>query len=178
MLELQKELDRFRKRVMDSAKKNLRNDKKRVTSKLYNSISSYAKVSKNSFELGFSLGDYGNFVDEGVKGANPSRVKNGRQKAPNSPYSFKSSKQSINTNSLGQWMKLKGIHPKKIKGNKAISQNTLKFLIGRSIHAQGIKPSMFFTKAFEKEFKNLSNDVVTAFGLDVDDLLKYSLDGK
>ena len=178
MLELQKELDRFRKRVMDAAKKNLRTDKKRVTSKLYNSISSYAKVSKNSFELGFDLGAYGNFVNDGVKGANPSRVKNGRQKAPNSPYSFKAGKQSINTNSLGEWMKRKGIHPKKIKGNKAISQNTLKFLIGRSIHAQGIKPSMFFTKAFEKEFKNLSKDVVSSFGLEVEDLLKYSLNGK
>lgn len=178
MLKLQKELDRFRKRVMDSAKKNLRTQNKRVTSKLYNSISSYSKVSKNSFELGFSLGDYGEFVNEGVKGANPSRVKNGRQKAPNSQYKFKASKQSINTNSLGEWMKRKGIQPKKIKGNKAITQNTLKFLIGRSIHAQGIKPSMFFTKAFEKEFKNLSNDVVKSFGLDVDDLLKYSLNGK
>jgi hypothetical protein len=178
MLELQKELDRFRKRVMDSAKQNLRNDKKRVTNKLYNSIKSYAKVSKNSFELGFSLGDYGQFVDQGVKGANPNGSPRWRQKAPNSPFKFKSSKTSINTQSLGEWMKLKGIHPKKLKGNKAISQNSLKYLIGRSIHGQGIKPSLFFTKAFEKEFKNLSNDIVKAYGLDVEDLLKYSLNGK
>jgi len=178
MLELQKELDRFRKRVMDTAKQNLRTQKKRVTSELYNSIKSYAKVSKNSFELGFSLGDYGQFVDQGVKGANPSGSPKWRQKAPNSPFKFKPSKTSINTQSLGKWMKLKGIHPKKLKGNKAISQKSLQYLIGRSIHGQGIKPSLFFTKAFEKEFKNLSTGVVKAYGLDVEELLKYSLNGK
>ena len=172
---LKKELDDFRNKVVSQAKKNL--SKKNSSGNLQRTISSDLKVSEHSFELSFDLGNYGEFVDKGVKGAAPNRVKNGRQKAPNSPFKFNSSKQSIPTKVLDKWTIMKGIAPRNEKG-QFISRKTLKFLIARSIHAQGIKPSLFFTKPFEKEFKNLSNDVVTGFGLDVEDLLKYSLNGK
>lgn len=167
MKEFQKELEIFSKRVVKTAKENLRHDKKRVTSNLYNSIKPKLEVHKQSFKLTFDLGIYGQFVDQGVKGANPNGGTRWRQKAPNSPFKFKSSKTSINTSSLDTWMKIKGIKPKNLKGQKSISHNSLKYLIGRSIHGQGIKPSLFFTKAFEKEYKNLSKGLITAFGLDV-----------
>ena len=172
---LKKELDAFRNKVVSQAKKNL--SKKNSSGNLQRTVSSNLKVSENSFELSFDLGKYGEFVDKGVKGAGPNRVKNGRQKAPNSPFKFNSAKKSIPTRALDKWVVNRGIAPRNDKG-QFISRKTLKFLIARSIHAQGIKPSLFFTKPFEKEFKNLSNDVVQAFGLDVDDLLKYSLNGK
>jgi hypothetical protein len=172
---LKKELDDFRNKVVKQAKKNL--SKKSSSGNLQRTISSNLKVSENSFELSFELGKYGEFVDKGVKGAAPNRVKNGKQKAPNSPFKFKAANKSIPTRVLDKWVINKGIAPRNEKG-QFINRKSLKFLIARSIHAQGIKPSLFFTKPFEKEFKNLSNDVVQAFGLDVDDLLKYSLNGK
>ena len=176
MLEgLKKELDAFRLRVVAQAKKNLKN--KKGSGNLERLITSKLKFSKNSFELSFDLGNYGEFVDKGVKGANPSRVKGGQQKAPNSPFKFKSNKKSIPMKVLDKWVIGKGIAPRNKEG-QFVSRNTLKFLIARSIHAQGIKPSLFFTKPFEKEFKNLSKDVVKAFGLEVDEFIKYTLNGK
>jgi len=179
MKQFQIEIERFSKRVINTAKENLRHQKKRVSSGLYNSIKSQSKFSKNSFELSFSLGDYGEFVDKGVKGSNPNGSPRWRQKAPNSPFKFKPSKSSINTSSLDRWMKIKGIKPRKVQGKNPISQNSLKYLIGRSIHGQGIKPSLFFTKAFEKEYKNLGDDLVNKFGLlAVEEFMNFTLSKK
>ena len=47
-------------------------------------------------------------------------------------------------------------------------RKTTQFLITRSIYLAGITPSMFFTKPFEKAFKNLPTEVINAFALDVE----------
>jgi len=47
-------------------------------------------------------------------------------------------------------------------------------LISRSIYAQGIKPSGFFTKAFESQYKNISKDIIEGYALDLRDLLKFT----
>ena len=39
----------------------------------------------------------------------------------------------------------------------------------------GLETTNFFTKPFEKEFKQLPEDLVVAYGLTVDKLLKLSL---
>ena len=174
---LKKELDAFRKRVVAQSKKNLKN--KKSTGNLANTIDSKLNFSKNSFELSFDLGSYGEFVDKGVRGADPSRVKNGKQKAPKSPFRFGSGtgKKGGLNRSLDKWIVRKGIAPRNAKG-EFMSRQSLRFVLARSIYSQGIKPSLFFTKPFEKEFKNLSDDVLKAFGLDVDEFLKYTLNGK
>ena len=51
-------------------------------------------------------------------------------------------------------------------------------LIARSIQKKGIKPSLFFTKPFNKAFNNLSKDLVEAFKLDVETLMKNSINNK
>ena len=178
MLELEnirKQLDEFRKNVITKAKANLR--KKNSSGKLSDSLDSELQVSKNSFRLAFMMEDYAQFVDKGVKGADPSRVKNGKQKAPNSEFSFKRKNFAVRPSALDKWIINKGIAPRKINGRFA-SRKTLKYLIARSIHAQGIKPSLFFTKPFQSEFKGLSDDLIKAFGLDVDEFLKYTLNKK
>ena len=38
----------------------------------------------------------------------------------------------------------------------------------KRIFSQGLKPSMFFTKPFEKAFKNLPKDIAKAFALDME----------
>jgi hypothetical protein len=176
MLEnLKDELNLFRKRVIQQAKSNLTRMGKRSSGKLYDSLKSDVEVYKSgNFMLEFDLGRYGSFVDEGVKGADPKRVKNGKQKAPNSRFKFKSSKKTIPTKVLDKWVVTKGLAPKD-KSGKFTSRKSLKYLIARSIHAQGLKPSLFFTKPFENEFSKLSEDLVEAFGLDVDEFLKYTL---
>ena len=56
-----------------------------------------------------------------------------------------------------------------------MSYQQTSYLIRSSIFKKGIKPSLFFTKPFEAAFKNLPDELVEAFGLDVENLIKYSL---
>ena len=51
-------------------------------------------------------------------------------------------------------------------------------MIARSIFNNGIKPSLFFTKPFEKAFKNLNKDLVEAYKLDVEQLMKNTINNK
>ena len=50
-------------------------------------------------------------------------------------------------------------------------------MLAQVIKKNGIKPSMFFTKPFKKAFKNLDKDIVTAFRLDVEKLIKSTTNG-
>ena len=59
-----------------------------------------------------------------------------------------------------------------------MSYDSTAFLISRSIYNKGTKPSMFFTKPFEKAFKNLPDELVKAFSLDVEELIKTTINNK
>jgi hypothetical protein len=38
-----------------------------------------------------------------------------------------------------------------------------------------MKPTLFFTRPFELAYKRLGDDIIEAFGLDIDDFLKFTL---
>ena len=111
--------------------------------------------------------DYGTFQDLGVKGAKPSLVKNGKQKAPSSPYSYRSKRPPLKP--LMEWAKMKKIRFRDKDGKyKKGNYKTIGFWLQKRIFAQGLKPSFFFTKPFEKAFKNLPKEIGKAFALDVE----------
>ena len=85
-----KYLNDFAKYVIQQSRSNLTKSNKNVNKKLYNSLDSEIEVGANSFRLAFLMEDYGKFIDKGVQGSNPSGIKKGVQKAPNSEYRFKS----------------------------------------------------------------------------------------
>ena len=58
------------------------------------------------------------------------------------------------------------------------SYKSMGYILARSIKKKGIKPSLFFTKPFEKYFKKLPDELIERFGLDVEDLLAFSLNEK
>jgi hypothetical protein len=165
-------LNAFAKYVIQQSRSNLSKSNKNSSKSLYNSIDKEIQVSANSFRLAFLMEDYGKFIDKGVQGSNPSGIKNGVQKAPNSPYKFKS--KSIPTKVLDKWVIKKGIAPRN-KAGKFLSRQGIKFAIAKSIALQGIKPSLFFTKPFEKAFERLPDELVEAYGLDVEQFLKYTI---
>lgn len=172
MLNTRQALDKFGKGTVKQARTNLTKKGKNVSKELYNSINYELAVGKNSFSITINMEDYGKFQDEGVKGADPSLV-NGVQKAPNSPYSYKSKFPPIKP--IREWVKAKGLKLRDEQGRfKKGGAKTLAYLISRSIYAQGIKPSRFFSRAFETQFDNLPVEVVEAFNLDLDDLLEFS----
>ena len=161
--ETQKELDKFRKYVIQQARTNLSKSKMNSSKKLYNSINGVSKVNPNSISLYFEMLDYGVFQDKGVKGLKSNYIENKK-----TPYSFKkgiASRQMLKN--LDKWIVRKGIAPRD-KNGKFISRQGLKFAIAKSIFNNGIKPSLFFTKPFERAYKNLPNELISAYGLDIE----------
>jgi hypothetical protein len=159
-------LDEFGKKVVDKAKKNL--DKK-DTGKLEKSIGYTAKESKNSIEFSIEMEAYGNFVDKGVRGVTSSA------KAPNSPFKFGTGtgKGSLRT-AIEGWVKRKRFQFRKPNG-QFMSYKSTALLVTRSIWHKGLETTNFLTNAFEEEFKELPEEIIKAYGLDVDKFLKSSL---
>ena len=166
---------RFRNYVVQQSRSNLTRMGKNNTNSLYNSIKGTILKDKNYFLVGFQMMDYGQFMDQGVKGAFPSLVKGGVQKAPFSPFQFKNKMPPRQP--LIEWAKSRGMKLRDKEGKfKKGGYNTLGFLLQRSIYAQGIKPSLFFTKPFEAGFKKYINtDLMKAFGDDVDGMIDFNL---
>ena len=66
-MDVKNSLDKFGKSVVKQSRTQLTKKKKNASKALYNSIDYDLKVSKNSFELSFSMEDYGTFVDKELK---------------------------------------------------------------------------------------------------------------
>ena len=170
-----KTLVAFRDYVVLRAKNNLRG--KDNTGALANSLdNSKVIVSQNSFQLDFTMEQYGLFQDKGVKG------KTSSNKAPNSPYRFGSGsgKKGGLTEGINKWVRQKGFQfrQKEGKGTKGqfLSYKQTAYLITRSIYHKGMKPTLFFTKPFKEGYdKYITKELEEAFGLDIEELLKFSL---
>lgn len=160
------ELNRFAKYVISQSRANLTRQKKNSSKELYNSLDSEVRVSANSFSLSFLMAEYGVFQDKGVSGV---------KKKYNTKYAYTTKMPP--PSKMDKWIVKKGIAPRD-KDGKFISRKSLQFMIARSIFNNGIKPSLFFTKPFEKAFKGLNKDLVEAYKLDVEALMKNSINNK
>lgn len=160
---IRSELETFRDRVIKQSRSNLTRQKKKASGSLYKNLSGDLRIHKQSFSLSFDLGQYGEFQDKGVSG---------KVKKYNTPFSYKTKQPPARV--FEKWIKQKGIKGRDKKG-RFITNKSLSFLIARGIFRNGLKPSLFFTKPFENEYKKLSDELVTAFGLDIDEFLKYTV---
>ena len=163
---VQQELNRFAKYVIQQSRTNLTKGKKNSSKKLYNSLDYDINVSPNSFSLSFLMEDYGVFQDKGVSGI---------KKKYNTPYSY--TNKMPPPSKMDKWIVRKGLKGVRGKDGKFISRKSLQFMIARSIYNNGIKPSLFFTKPFKKAFTNLDKDIIKAYQLDVEELLKFTTNG-
>lgn len=164
----QEALNKFAKYVIQQSRSNLSKKKKNVSKDLYNSLDYNLKVHPNSFSLEFFMSDYAAFVDKGVKGK-----KSSYSQSSNSPFSFKNKRPPMQP--LADWAKKRNIRLRDEKGRyKKGNYRTIGFILQKSIYEKGIKASMFFTKPFEKAFENLPQEVVEAFGLDIQDFLEFT----
>ena len=164
MSETLKALQKFRDLVVTEAKANLRSQGKDSSGKLSNSIEGTVKEMPNSIMLQFGMLPYGNFQDKGVSGT---------KKKYNTPYSYTTKMPP--PNKLDKWIVRKGIAPRS-KTGKFQSRKGIQFAIARSIFYNGIKPSLFFTKPFEKAYKTLPDVLIDKYGLDAEQLLNEILD--
>jgi hypothetical protein len=182
--ETREALNKFAKYVVQQSRSNLTKSGKNVSKELYNSLGYDLNVSKNSFSLSILMEDYGMFQDKGVKGKDPSKVsKNAKikgQQAPNSPYKFGSGNYSGQWSSfvgkLEVWAKRKNIRLRDEKGRfKRGNYKTIAQVIAGNIYNRGIKPSMFFTTPFQKAFKDLPEELILSFGLDLERFIDFTI---
>jgi len=164
-------LDNFGKFIVQQSRTNLTKKGKKDRGNLYNSISYELNVSKSSFQLSFKMTDYGEFIDKGVKGVSSSR------KAPNSPFKFGTGTGAKGglTKGVDGWVQRKRIQFKDRGNGRFMSYKQTAFLIRNSIWNKGIETTNFFTRPFELAFKKLPDELIEAYSLEVENLLKYSL---
>ena len=164
-------LNDFRSNVIREAKKNLTSQN--TSGRLSKSLKSYVKESKNSIQISFEMEDYGFYQDRGVKGVKSGKSLDGYR------YTRRGGQGSLKgmppPKAFDKWNIKKGIAPRDKKG-KFIKRKSLNFLIARSIFEKGIKPTLFFTKPFEKYYKRLPDELVEKYGLDMEKLFTQITD--
>lgn len=166
--ETNKALTKFTKYVVSQSRANLTRKDKNVKRKLYDSIKGESVTSKNSIGIYFEMEDYGQFQDQGVKG------KSSSVKAPNSLFRFGTGtgKKGGLTEGINQWVKDRRFQFKDRETGRFMSYEQTAFLITRSIYQKGIEASRFFSKPFEVGFERLPEELIQAYALDVEKLLK------
>ena len=125
-----------------------------------------------------SMADYGFFQDEGVQGAGikygarkttsrfnkrNNKGKMWKNKAKGSQFAFGSGKAQSSSEGIFKGIRL-----------WAISKGLNPYATAKSVFMQGIPASKFMTKALEKEFKTLPDELVEAYGLDIDKFLEFA----
>ena len=160
-------LNAFGKYVVQQSRSKLTQSNKNASKRLYESLGYELKVMPSSFSMGFLMENYGEYQDKGVSGT---EVKY------NTPYKY--TNKMPPPSAFSQWVVRKGLKGTRDASGRFVSRKGLQFAIAKSIFKKGIKPSLFFTKPFEAAFKNLPNDIVEAYGLDVENFLKTTINNK
>jgi len=156
----EKALNDFLENVIRKSKDNLSKKGINASKSLYNSFKSDLKVYNNSFEASISAEDYMPFIDRGVKG-----VKGG-----NSLSGFRYTNKKPPVRFLQTWLKQKS-------GKfRQRDQKRIAFAIQNKIFNYGIEPTRFFTNPFEDEFNKLPDELAKAYGLDVEQFMKFLID--
>ena len=157
-MEVEKELNKFGKRLVQASRSNLTQQKINASGELYKSIGYDLKVSPNSFEFAFGSGlDYAEYQDRGVSG---------KKRKFKTPFSYKTKKPPADV--FISWAKQKGIKPRNKATGKFTTLKSFGFAMSNHVFNQGIKPKQFITRPFENAFKSLPDDLVEAYGLTLD----------
>jgi len=175
MLNVEKVLKKFGDVVIKNAKNQLK--RKNDTGKLYKSLKYNIKVNRAkpnvppSFEFDFLWEDYGAFIDEGVRGAGGVRKTTSKYKSTNNKGKLWKIK---GKNSRFKFGKSGGISAKHFSG-WAIRKGISPHAVAKAVYHQGIETTHFFSRPFDNAYKYLPDEVLKAYGDDLDIFLKKSL---
>jgi len=162
--EAQRVTNNFARRVVDQAKRNFK--KKNASGKGLKSIS-FSQKNKKEIDLSFSMEWYMWFQDQGVQGKEKGRSESG----------FKYTNKRPPAKAFDKWSIRRGLAPRDAQG-KFMSRQSLNFALANFIYKNGIKPSLFFTKAFEKNFKDFPGLLGEGYRLDIETLMEKELNAK
>ena len=161
--ETREALNNFGKFVVQQARARLTKGNKNVNKKLYNSLE-YKPFNKDgSIGVEFYMEKYGKFQDQGVKGTKSNYIEN-----KNSPFSYRSNMPP--PKAFKDFIKRKGIKGRDKKG-RFITNQSLQFLIARSVFNKGIRASIFFTKPFNQANEKLPAELQENFVKDIEKII-------
>ena len=161
-------LNAYAEYVVDSAKKNLVDERKSLGD-LYKSVSYKYEKSQDLFLLDFLMEDYGTFVDKGVKGKTSTYPETSAALSQFQYGSGNFPKGGLRDGIKG-WLEKKRFQWRDKKG-KFMSYDTMTYLISRSIYNKGLKANLFFTTPFEAGLQNLPKQLTDAFSLDIENAI-------
>lgn len=171
-------LDSFAFDVIEGSKRNLKRKDKNTSKKLSNSLDYRLKITskKDKYTLSFLMEDYGEFIDKGVKGVGGTKADGTKWKkkrvSRKSPFKYRSKRPPASV--FSGWSVRRRIAPRDAQG-KFTSRKGLQFAIAESVYRTGLETTNFFTQPFEKEFKNLPDEIAEAFGDDIEKTLKLTI---
>jgi len=153
--EVEKVLNDFVNYVVKESKKNA----PKASGDLKKSIKKgKIKENPNSISASILAEDYLPFIDQGVSGT---------QRKFNTPFAYKNKKPPVRF--LQTWLK------RKTGKFLARDRRSSAFALQNHIFKFGIKPTKFFTTPFEQAYKQLPDDIVEAYGLDIESFLEFTL---
>jgi len=161
-------LNAYAEYVVDSAKKNLVDERKSLGD-LYKSVSYKYEKSQDLFLLDFLMEDYGTFVDKGVRGKTSTYPETSAALSQFQYGSGNFPKGGL-TEGIKGWLEKKRFQWRDKKG-KFMSYDTMTYLISRSIYNKGLKANLFFTTPFEAGLQNLPKQLTDAFSLDIENAI-------
>ena len=160
-------LDKYAKYVIQQSRSNLTR-KGKGRGDLYKSLSYNIEKGK----VKFLSAKYGAFVDQGVKGADPNNLspnaKIRGQQAPNSKFRFGSGNFRGTfdefVNNMAGWAKSKNIRFRTASGQfKAGDYKSIGYIIAKNIYNRGIRPTMYFTKPFERGLELYGDEIAAGY---------------
>jgi hypothetical protein len=157
--------------VVKQARANLKK-KKKGDSNLSKNLS--YKVKGSSIE--FTLSDYWEYVDAGVKGVGGTKA-DGKawklKKVTNNKFKYTNKKPPFMA--FNGWTIRKGIAPRDSKG-RLMKRRGLLQAIANSVYHTGIETTHFFTDALDNEVLKLGDEIGEAFALDLIDGMNIKSD--
>tara|TARA_R110000737_G_scaffold59451_1_gene86070 strand:+ start:1189 stop:1749 length:561 start_codon:yes stop_codon:yes gene_type:complete len=177
---LEKELNIFGKEVIRRAKKNLTKNKIKDSN-----LSKSLKFSVKNNVLTFSMNDYGEFIDAGVKGVGGTKadykldgktIKGEKwklKKVTNRKFKYTNKKPPFMA--FNGWSIKKGIAPRNKKG-QFTSRKSILFAIANSVYHTGLKTTDFFQDAFYDEVDNMTDRLSNSLALKIELALVDSIE--
>ena len=166
MSNVDKVLDTFGRKVVQTARGILNAKGKNASGDLGSSLGYFIKVyPSGAIDMSFVAEGYAKYVDKGVKGSKSSA------KAPNSPYKYTNKQPPSGV--IDKWVVRKGLEGARDEKGRFIKRKSLVYAIARSIKLYGVKPTNFFTDAFNVAYKDLPKEFIKAYANDTQQFLKF-----
>ena len=165
--------DKFNKNIIKAARSTLTKEGRYVTKALYNSLGVNYKAFPNSIQNDFVGNFYADFQDKGVRGNQSS------ERAPDSPYQFKSSTSMVPMSAILEWVIARRFQFRDRTTGQFMSFQSTAFLIARSIPRQGLKETAFLSRHVLRNAPKLADQLQEAFAIDFGNALlddKISVD--